>query len=439
MSYHQLALSIFEDVGLMDVAVADAPVDFGFEKSDELIDVPEMSLVCRRAINAIHFIVAENPSKGMWDVDLGYFKWLSCYDRSRNDPHLRKALRDAQGAAILISVVDPSDANKDIFASVPLLGTFVMQGGRLRFKVPDEIARLLKVPTKASYLSLRIGGAFSKAYAYSLYERLLRYRAAGETGWLDVEKVRSWFKVQNKKSLQEYKFLKRDVLLVAMQQINERSDLLVSIEEKREMRRVTMINFLIRPNPTFSARALSEESDMQRLYETLSEEFGLSASDFDEILSKRDTYTNKRLEQVMELVRHRRLSQDIRRPSAYFMKMLREGVVLSATEKEVIQRGEDQSNNQKRNLDQKRNQDTSADNEREQMLQHGETLWSALSDEERADRWNKYARSAIGKAALKRTGLTPAAPPDEALEHAIIRNALFSSLTTGKGGRMAAG
>lgn len=202
---HQLALAMFSDFGINDVKISESPADFGFQKSDALINVADLSLVSRRAINALHFIASENATKGIWDVDLGYFKWLANFAGSRNDKHLRLALRESQKAAIQVSVIDSADSSKDIYASVPMLGTFVMAGGRLNFKLPEEIARLLQAPTDASYLSLRIGGAFTSAYAYSLYERLLRVREKGETGWMSVDAVKDWFKVASKKSLQEYK------------------------------------------------------------------------------------------------------------------------------------------------------------------------------------------------------------------------------------------
>ncbi|MCL2326286.1 MAG: hypothetical protein FWC40_07340, partial [Proteobacteria bacterium] len=169
---HQLALAMFSDFAINDVKVSESPSDFGFQKADALIAVSDLTLVARRSINALHFIASENPTKGIWDVDLGYFKWLANFGGSRNDKHLKTALRESQKAAIQVSIIDASDSTKDVYASVPMLGTFVMAGGRLSFKLPEEVQRLLQAPTDAKYLSLRIGGSFTSAYAYGLYEQM---------------------------------------------------------------------------------------------------------------------------------------------------------------------------------------------------------------------------------------------------------------------------
>lgn len=425
---HQLALAMFSDFGINDVKISESPADFGFQKSDALINVADLSLVSRRAINALHFIASENATKGIWDVDLGYFKWLANFAGSRNDKHLRLALRESQKAAIQVSVIDSADSSKDIYASVPMLGTFVMAGGRLNFKLPEEIARLLQAPTDASYLSLRIGGAFTSAYAYSLYERLLRVREKGETGWMSVDAVKDWFKVASKKSLQEYKFLKRDVLKAAIDQINELSDIFVILEEKREMRRVTMVNFVVQRNPTFASRSSPLETELQKLYQTLSEEFGLSTSDFDEIMSRREVYTNRRIEQVIELVRHRRVKQDIKRPSAYFMKMLREGVMLSLTEKETVQRSEKKVVDEVKHQEKLTLQFEAANQQQADFLRLGNEIWTALDPEQRNELWQTYTRSLPGKTTLRKAKFSADMPIDEALENAVVRDGFFATL-----------
>lgn len=55
---------------------------------------------------------------------------------------------------------------------------------------------------------------------------------------MPIDEVREWFKATDKKSLQEYKFFKRDVLKPAVEQINDISDIFVTIEEQREKRGV---------------------------------------------------------------------------------------------------------------------------------------------------------------------------------------------------------
>lgn len=427
----QLALDMFSAFADSDLRVAESPTDFGFQKADALIAVTDLSLVSRRSINALHFIACENPTKRVWDVDVGYFKWLANFVGSRNDKHLTLALRECQQAAIQVSVLDAEDSNKDVYASVPLLGTFVMSGGRLSFKLPDEITRLLQAPTNAKYLSLRIGASFSSGYALTLYERILRFRDIGETGWHAIEEVKAWFGASDKKSLQEYKIFKRDVLKPALEQVNQISDLLVSLEERREKRRVTKVNFLITANPNFAQKLPPEEAAMRALYQTLSEEFGLSSKDFDEIMDNRSTYTNQRIEQTIELVKFRRSRLEIKRPSAYFMKMLREGVVLSNTEKMGIDQQEAKTTRAAKAKAEVSDATKAASRNQATMLEKGRSIWNSLSDDQRAEAWEKYVRSLPGKTALKKAGLTLDVMPQIALEHSVVACGFFATLSEG--------
>lgn len=425
----QLALAMFADLGLEDVKVADAPSDIGFHKSKELVAIQDLSLVGRRAINALHFIAAEAPTKLAWDVDLGYFKWLAAFSGSRNDKHLKDALREAQKAAIVINIVDAVDSRKDAFISVPMLGTFVMARGRLSFKLPDEIKTLLRAPTNAQYLSLRIGGVFTSSYAYTLYEHMLEVREAGESDWLPITEVREWFKASDKKSLQEYKFLKRDVLTPAIKQINKLSDISVTLEERRELRRVAFVRFTVRNNSAFLKRNNTIESELQKLYQVLSEEFGLANSDFEVIMDDRDRYTNERIASVIELVRHRSQQQRIGRPAAYFMKMLKEGVVLSTIEKKSTEKKNAPKPKAATNDQLSLEQSSAAEAKTSRERAMGEQIFGELDDAGKESVWREFAVSLVGKSALNRLKLSADISVDEALAHDAIRAGLFSVLS----------
>ena len=167
---------------------------------------------------------------------------------------------------------------------------------------------------------------------------------------------------------------------------------------------------------------------MQKLYQTLSEEFGLSTNDFDEIMSRREVYTNRRIEQVIELVRHRRTKQDIKRPSAYFMKMLKEGVMLSLTEKETVQRSEKKAADQVKRQEQFTLQTELGNQEQAEFLKLGNDIWSALDTEQRNELWQKYIRSLPGKAALRKAKFSVDVSIDDALENAVVRDGFFATL-----------
>ncbi len=431
----QLALNIFEEYGIAEIKVTDVPVDFGYSKSEALINLADLGLMTRKSINAIHFIASEDPTRKHWDCDVGYFKWLANIGGTRNDKHVRQALREAQKAAIQVSVIDAHDSTKDVYGSVPLLGTFVLAGGRLNFKLPDEISRLLQRPTDAVYLSLRIGGGFSSGYALGLYERLLKVRDAGGTEWLSVEEVREWFKATDKKSLQEYKFFKRDVLKPAVEQINDISDIFVTIEERRQMRRVAAVKFDVRANPKFARKSSPAELEMRKLYDALTNEFGLTNNDITEIMDNREVYSNRRLEQVIELVRVRHKKKPISRPANYFMKMLREGVVLSEIERQTLAasagagKGRDSFSEKREKL--KKQVDDTSNTDVADVIGRARTVWDGLSEPMRVEVWKTFAKSLAGKMVFKKDkSLSPDEVPDHVFDAHQLSPALAAYLMT---------
>ena len=335
----QLGFDIFnavrEELG-PSTAITESTRDIGYRKTNVLIDVTPMSLVARRAINALWLTVSENPDLEHYDIELGYFKWLAKFETSNNVAHLKKALRECQSSSVQVSVERKGGGDPQ-WVSVPLLGSVGIAGGRVVFKVDEMIRRQLKDPKRYTYLSLRMSAALSQ-YAYILYERLGALRFMGTTNWLPIEEVRKWVNADAVKSLTEYKQFKRLVLDKNIAQINELTDLYVEYETKTAQgsRRVAAIRFKLRDNAEGKlVLDFAQPHELKDLYETLVKGFGLSTRQINEIISNREVNTDERIRAAIELVRYRVKVGGVKSPGAYLMTAIKEGWALSEMEREA--------------------------------------------------------------------------------------------------------
>jgi len=334
----QLGFDIFNAVrGEMGAAtpITESSREIGYRKTNVLIDVSPLTLLARRAINALWLTVSENPDLSHYDIELGYFKWLAKFETSNNLAHLKKALRECQSASVQVSV-DDTDGDPQ-WASVPLLGSVGISGGRVVFKVDEMIRRQLKDPQRYTYLSLRMSAALSN-YAYILYERLSSLRFMGTTEWIPLDVVRKWVNADSVKSLTEYKQFKRLVLDKSTEQINELTDLYVEFETKTTpgSRRVAALRFKLRDNAKGKlVLDFAHPHELKDLYETLVKGFGLSKRQLNEIIGNREVNTDERIRKAIELVKHRVRVGGVKSPGAYLMRAIKEGWELSEIEREI--------------------------------------------------------------------------------------------------------
>lgn len=84
--------------------------------------------------------------------------------------------------------------------------------------------------------------------ALALYENCVRYRQVGCTGWWSLEVFRGLMGVKEEEYPQ-FPELNRRVIKIAIQQVNDESDIHLEIEFRRERRRVTDLRFTVRDNP----------------------------------------------------------------------------------------------------------------------------------------------------------------------------------------------
>ena len=358
-----LAFDIFSEIG-SEKPIYESPREVGFNKANAFIEVQDLSLVGRRVVNGVLCIAAQKPDEARWDMDLDFFKWLIAYP-SRNNVPLKRALREAQKSAAVVSIID-TDAKGNVtgerWGSVPLLGTVVLAGGRIVFEMPQDIRNQLKDPRSFTFLSLRISAALDTIYSAVMYERLSKEQFRGRTEMISIDEFREWFGKNDSSYLKEFRYLRREVLTPSIERINSETDIKVTMETRAQGggRRVTHLVFKVEENPDgrYALRNIVETSNSQQLiYDLVKKEFGLSQNFISEMVSNRDEWTREYIMAAVTLTRYRmqkglEKGDKVKSPGGYLMKALREGWTLSehevrqmnAEEARTVRQGETQKN-----------------------------------------------------------------------------------------------
>lgn len=331
----QLALDIFSSMDATDTSIVEAGKDFHLRKASLLVDVSELGLLARRVINGVYFLAQGNPDAEVHSYDLRYVKWLINYANSNNNAHLKKVIREAQKSSVQVNMIDAQSADDDNWISVPMLGAAGIRKGQFVFKIPSELRPQLRDPARHALLSMRILAGFSSVYALELYERLAVYRDSGRSPTWSLDEFRSMIRVDGLKSANDFRYFRRDILDPAIKQINEISDIDVTLELQRTGRSYSHLTFTIKSAKNIQLLASIEAS--KQLYNTLTTEFGLSDAELDEISSRRDEWTDGRIQVAVEFVRHRCQTATVQYPGKYLMTALRDGFRVGSLEKQATE------------------------------------------------------------------------------------------------------
>lgn len=328
-----MALDIFHALDVTDSPITEAKQDFHLRKSTLLVDVSDVGLLARRVLNGAYFLAQHEPDAEVHTYDLRYFKWIINYANSNNNIHLKRVIREAQKSAVQVNVVDSLNPEDDNWVSVPMLGAAGIRKGQISFKIPSELRSQLRDPERYSLLSMRVLAGFSSIYALELYERLSVFKQDGHTPWWQLDEFRELIKVDGLKSANDFRYFRRDIIDPAIKQINETSDIDISLELRRTGRFYSHLRFVI--STSRNHLLLTSISASKELYLILTSEFGLSDAELDEIAKNRETWPDDRLRDAIEFVRHRCTTSKVLYPAKYLMTAIRDGYRVGSIEREA--------------------------------------------------------------------------------------------------------
>lgn len=364
----QFALDLFVEMAPANRSIDEAAPDkdIGYQKNRVFARIIGLGLSARRFVDAAYFIVAQDPEiQDNYDVTLSFFKWLMRYD-SRNKKHFSSVIRSVKSSMLEVMsapVVSVDSSGRMLEESaepgeekggrgdqgqgveiedeegdwLELIGRVSVRNGRIRFRVPVELQRLIKDPENSYWSSLLVTSRFTLIYARGIYDHILPAVPNGMTDWLPLDLVRnlpgkSWA------NNAEFKYFKRDYLEPAVGQINELSDIELSYETRAGTpgsRKKDQIRFKLKRKEA----AIATKADMLNsvaLFMTLQKEFALSDSQFERIAQNRAVWTDERIQQAIEYTRWKiRQGERIKTAAGYMMKALSDNYRVSDADKQV--------------------------------------------------------------------------------------------------------
>jgi hypothetical protein len=252
-----------------------------------------------------------------------------------NDIHLiKKSIKGLISTIMEWNLLDDSkflnEANfsKDAVswnASALLAGASI-ERGVISYSYSPQIKSVLSSLEIYGRINLFVQAKFNSNYSLVLYENCIRFKNISKTAWFKLDLFRSLMGLIGKK-YESFKELKRNVITIAIDEINKKSDIKVEPEYRKVGRTITSIRFLIFENenykPAFkrAPRSLdvtvNHELTHSSLLAILASDFGMQEKQAQGLLLN---YSADYMAEKIALVKR---SKKIEKPGAYLVAALK--------------------------------------------------------------------------------------------------------------------
>lgn len=189
---------------------------------------------------------------------------------SRNRKHLIEALSNLRSKDVKFNLLEdqlPQPLNDGPtakpFTDTSLLGEFAVDGGRIYYSYGPRMAAALYDPEPYALINVRVMTSIRSMSALALYENCSRFIGTGSTGAWDLPLFRQLIGATSS-HYDEYKRLSQKVINPAINEINQKSDILIDLEVikgKGKGAPVEAVRFKVRRNPQSTLFGMSTPED----------------------------------------------------------------------------------------------------------------------------------------------------------------------------------
>lgn len=179
---------------------------------------------------------------------------------SNNTAYLKAALKGLMETVVEFDVLE--DDGESSWEAMVLLPYAKLKGGVCTYRYERSLAEKLYHPDVYSKINLSVLREMNSAHALVLYENCYRYVDIAHTPWWDVDVFRKLMSVDQMTSYKQFKLLNRAVIQPAMKEVNELSNIQLSLETRVAGRTVTGLRFIIRPNPQLSLIGMEPDDEI---------------------------------------------------------------------------------------------------------------------------------------------------------------------------------
>ncbi len=257
----------------------------------------------------------------------------------RNLEHLKKSFLALMRCVVQWNVLG-KDKN-DIWGASVLLSGVEIENGIITYAYDPILKDKLYNPKMYAKINLSIQNRFGSKYSLALYELatdyFIRDKNMGQTSFIELEKFRELMGIE-KNEYKDFRDFNKRIIKKAITEINEKSDLFLEVEIKKEARKVSALKFHINQNPNkankIEIKSIEEikkeiinyniqnnfDEKQKRLENSLINDFLQSQKQAKEILAKYEDL--KVLEEFLSDIEKRYKNGEIENLGAYTYKLL---------------------------------------------------------------------------------------------------------------------
>lgn len=297
----------------------------------------KISLLQRKAWNVLLANAYDDlPTKDRYQVRMKDLM-ESLQIKTRNTKYLKEVIKDLMSIVVEFNLLSKDGKNKWI--AMNLLGDCLIDDGILTYSYGSILRERLYNPDMYARIKLSMQNKFSSKHTLALYELCVDYfiekKGYGTTPFIELDKFRDLMGVE-KNEYPLFKIFNSKIIKKPVDEINDKTDIVVKPEYKKEGRKVVAVKFSIKPNPKNKDNEiplLFQEIDEQKtnntgivvskpeLYERLQKYFCLSPPQAQGVLS---TYDEKYILENLAYVEKKNKRGEIKNIGAYTLKTLKE-------------------------------------------------------------------------------------------------------------------
>lgn len=193
----------------------------------------------QRSIDRCNFEAAPSP---YYNIALRELCELSGVTGTNNWEPVKNALRALVIKPVEFNVLN--NAGNEEWRVFAWVSEVIITEGQVRFAFPPSLAEKVRNPSMWTLNQLAITTQFDSKYAHALYMNCQRFRALRSTGEIAVT---TWRRLLDatESSYDEFRNLRRRVFDVAINEVNEKSDIVVKADWVKSSRRVLAVRFSI--------------------------------------------------------------------------------------------------------------------------------------------------------------------------------------------------
>lgn len=170
--------------------------------------------------------------------------------KTKDTRYIKEAIKNLMNIVIEYNLLGKDGKNE--WLAMHLLGDCFIKDGILTYSYGSILRERLYNPAMYARIKLSIQNKFSSKHTLALYELCVDYfiskKGYGTTPFIEIEKFRELMGIGKNEYL-IFKELNKKTIKIPVAEINDKTDIFVTPEYKKECRKVVAVKFAIQPNP----------------------------------------------------------------------------------------------------------------------------------------------------------------------------------------------